>query len=159
MLLLKQTDPNLSSVIRNVGCFFRSSQVIAELICQNNLNAKQINEMWDWAKGKGYIDERNFMRASAPIINHAIKVLMGEESVNKKVFEVGTFKDGKLEYYKSVPPSMRHVDYLIQKIKTKYAAGTHFRVVDEKGHVIYDPDPRIESLGVFYSIIYCVVAS
>ena len=153
MNLLKQTDKRLLPVIQSIGCFFRSSQAIAEMESGKTLVPEQINEMWEWAKKAGYVDERNYMRASAPIANHAMKVL----GCNKKVYEVGTFSNGKTEFYKSIPPSMRKGDYYIQKIKTKYQAGTHFRMVDAKGNVIYDPDPRVECLGIFYSILYCVV--
>ncbi len=153
MQLLKQTQQNLYFIIQCIGCFFRSAQAIAELENKTALSAEQINEMWDWAKASGYIDEKNFMRASAPIANHTMKLF----GCKKKFYEVGTFQNGKIEYYKSIPPSMRRIDYCIQKIKTKYKAGTHFRVVDLKGNIIFDPDPRIEAVGVFYSILYCVV--
>lgn len=153
MQLLKQTEKGLLPIIQAVGCFFRSSQAIAEMKSGKALRASQINEMWVWAIESGYIDERNFIRASAPIANHAMKIL----GCNKKIYEVGTFSNGKTEYYKSIPPSMRKIDYCIQKIKTKYREGTHFRVVDIKGNVIFDPDPSVECLGIFYSILYCVV--
>lgn len=152
MHLLKQTEKELHPIIQSVGCFFRSSQAIAEIESKKILKPNQINEMWDWAKKAGYIDERNFMIASAPIANHTMKLL----DCNKKFYEVGTFANGKTEYYKSIPPSMRKINYCIQKIKTKYREGTHFRVVDFKGNVIFDPDPRVEPTGIFYSILYCV---
>lgn len=153
MELLKQTDKRLLPIIQAVGCFFRSAQAIAEQESGKTLSPEQINEMWNWAKKSAYIDERNFMRASAPISNRTMKVLC----CNKKVYEVATQSNGKIEFYKSIPPSMRRGDYYIQKIKTKYKAGTHFRVVDKDGNIIYDPDPNVECLGVFYSIVYCVV--
>ena len=153
MELLKQTDKRLSTVIREVGCFFRSAQAIAEMISGKSLTPDQINEMWEWAKKAGYIDDRNFMRASAPITNHTLKVL----GCNKKVYEVGTCRTGRDEYYPSVSRNMARADYRIQKIKTKYQAGTHFRVINSYERVLYDPDPSIESLGAFYQILYCVV--
>ena len=153
MEVLKQTDKRLLPIIQSIGCFFRSSQAIAEIESNKTLTSFQVNEMWDWAKKAGYIDERNFMRASAPIANHTMKIL----DCNKKFYEVGTFSNGKTEYYKSIPPNMRKIDYCIQKIRTKYREGTHFRVVDSKDNVIFDPDPRVEPTGIFYSILYCVV--
>ena len=153
MEFIKQTDKRLLPIIRQIGCFFRSAQAIAEMISGKALTPEQINDMWEWAKGVGYIDNKNFMRASAPITNHTLKLL----GCKKKVYEVGTLRNGREEYYPSVVKNMARADYRIQKIKTKYQAGTHFRVVNEYERVIYDPDPSIESLGSFYSILYCVV--
>ena len=153
MELLKQTDKRLLSVIREVGCFFRSAQAIAEMISGKALTPEQINEMWEWARKAGYIDEHNCMRASAPITNHTLKIL----GCNKKAYEVGTSRNGRDEYYPSIPEKMERADYRIQKIKTKYSVGTHFRVINGYGAVIYDPDPSIESLSTFYSILYCML--
>ena len=153
MELLKQTDKRLLSVIREVGCFFRSAQAIAEMISGKALIPEQINEMWGWAKKAGFIDDKNFMRASAPITNHTLKLL----GCNKKVYEVGTCRNGRDEYYPSVPKSLKRADYRIQKVKTKYQAGTHFRVINDYEYVLYDPDPKVESLGAFYQILYCVI--
>ena len=153
MNLLKQTDKRLLPIIQQIGCFFRSAQAIAEIISCKTLTAEQINEMWEWAKKAGYIDNKNFMRASAPITNHTLKLL----GCKKKIYEVGTSRNGREEYYPSVPKSLAHADFRIQKIKTKYQAGTHFRMVNEYEQVIYDSDPSVESLGAFYEILYCVV--
>ena len=88
MELLKQTDKRLSPVIQQIGCFFRSAQAIAEIISGKALTPEQINEMWEWAKKAGYIDNKNFMRASAPITTHTLKLL----GCKNKVYEVGILR-------------------------------------------------------------------
>ncbi len=153
MILLKQTDKNLLPVIQKVGCFFRSAEAIAEIAMNKNLRAVQINEHWLTEKEKGFIDANNCMLASAPIANRVLKIL---GNTKDKFFEVGIFKNGKTTFYESIPKEMQRADFLIQKIKTKYSIGTHFRVVDNAGQVIFDPDPSVEEKGIFYSILYCL---
>ncbi len=153
MELLKQTNYKLFPIIQNVGCFFRSAEAIAELAAKKSLTAEEINTQWLTEKQKGFITNDNCMRASAPIANRALKTL---GLTNLKFFEVGIFKNGKSEFYRSIPKRMRRADFLIQKVKTGTNIGTHFRVVDRMGNVIFDPDPRVKVTGIYYSILYCL---
>ena len=61
-----------------------------------------------------------------------------------------------MNYYGSVSDRMKRLPKsYIQKIKTNGTFGTHFRLIDYKGDVIFDPySPPVNVVSVFYSIVY-----
>lgn len=153
IVYIKQNDSRLKEPIPDIGCFFRSCGLIAEMKVKKALTDEQINELWDWAKGTGRINENDDVRDSASIATRALRVL-GDKG---RFIEVGLFKDGITQFY----PAYKNTDYaridaLIQKIKSNGRIGTHFRVVGKSGTVLEDPhEPPIKEYGIFYSILYC----
>ena len=150
--LLPQTNRKLLEEIQCIGCFFRSSQAIAEIEANRMLSTFQINTMWLWAKKVGIIDERNCMKSSAPIANKTLEVLGIK---GKKFVEVATSKMGEKTFYKSIPKNLQNPKYFIKKILTQFN-GTHFLVVDEKGKTIFDPDSSAKEVKEIYTICYSV---
>lgn len=148
--MIKQNHVKCYPVIQRVGCFCRSCGGVAEFITGQELSAEQINQLWDWGKHNGFIDLKDEIKASAPIINRALQVLGG----TGKVYEIGTFR-GKMNYYKGVSETMKkRPKYYIQKIQTANK-NAHFRIVNYDGKVIFDPyDPAPKAIKIEYSIIY-----
>ncbi|MGP1438293.1 MAG: hypothetical protein ACTTKH_04400 [Treponema sp.] len=149
---LLQTTKGILEEVKSIGCFFRSSQCIAEMLAQKTLTICQINNMWTWAKGQGLIDENLNMKASAPIANHTLEVL-GVRGM--KFYEIATSRGGIAEFYKSIPPYMKKPQYFIRKIKNQFG-GTHFLVVDSLGKTLFDPDPSVKEIKELYTILYTV---
>lgn len=148
---IKQNDPDCLPVMQKIGCFVRSCGLVAEYHTGKSLSAGQINELWETAKRKGFVNGSDDVVASAPIINLALRML-GDKG---RFIEVGIFAEGKTSYYPSVQEKYRSIDALIQKIKQSGPSGTHFRLVDKAGYLIEDPhDPEIKVKGICYSILY-----
>lgn len=150
--MIKQNDPRLKPVIQKMGCFVRSCGAVAEIKAGKTLSFRQINELWDWSKRKGYINKNDDVMRSAPIITKAYEML----GFKGLFLEIATFKDGKMNYYGSISESLkRYPKSYIQKIETDGEIGTHFRVVDFEGVKLFDPyEPDIEPKKILYSIVY-----
>lgn len=155
MIYVKQNDPACYPIIQHSGCFFRSCGLLAEFKTGELLTAEQLNNIWDWAKAIGYINRRDEITKSAEIANMFLRELGNQTG---RFIEVGTFSQGKVNYYpgiKKYNPELCRIDALIQKIKQGGPQGTHFRPVDKAGNVLEDPhEPAIKCLGIFYSILY-----
>ena len=150
--LLPQTNRKLLEEIQCIGCFFRSSQAIAELEANKTLDHFQINTMWLWAKTSGLIDEGLKLKESAPIANKTLEVLGVK---NKKFIEIATSKNGIPTYYKSIPKELQKPKYFIRKILNQFS-GTHFLVTDQNGKTIFDPDNSAIEVKEYYTILYAV---
>jgi len=151
---IKQNDSRLKEEIQKIGCFFISCAIVAQNTAGKELSAEQINSVWDWAKKTHRIDQNNNITDSASIINRFLRVL----EARGRFLEVGTFRDGRTQFYFAVSEKYRKIDALIQKIKQGGKSVTHFRVVDRKGALIEDPhEPPIKALDVYYSILYCFI--
>lgn len=151
--MIKQNDKRCLPVIQKIGCFVRSSGALAEFKTGKKLTAEQINELWKWAKKSGHINHDNVVKHSAPIATHALRMLGDEHG---QFIEIATFTKGKMNYYGSVTEDLKELPKsFIQKIKTEYTDGTHFRVVGPDGSVMFDPyEPPIKALDIYYSIVY-----
>lgn len=153
MTYVFQNDERLHPDIRKIGCFFRAALNMAEMKAGKALSSIQINRLWDMSKKYGFIgdlnNEKNCVIASAPIANMALQEL----SFYGQFVEVATFKDGEMDWYKSVKD--RRVDSYIQKIRQSGPSKTHFRCVDKLGNVIFDPYfPAIKPLSICYTICF-----
>lgn len=150
---LKQNTSGLYLDIQKVGCFFRSSCYMAEMVAERlgkpcRLSVDALNTLWDISVRFKYIVDRN-VKNSAKIANAALKML----NVPGKFTEVATFQDGEMKWYGAV--KNRRADFFIQKIKTKFEYGTHFRNVNYLGQLIWDPNkPQIQPQGIYYTICY-----
>lgn len=150
--MIKQTDKECLPVIQRIGCFVRACGHMAELVTGKELTAKQINELWTWAKESGHINHEDSVKHSAPIATKALQMLDGEG----QFFEIATFNKGKMNYYASVSEHLKFFPkFYIQKIKTNGPVGTHFVNVSFDGKLLFDPhEPEIKNQGVFYTIVY-----
>lgn len=149
MEYIPQNASGLYLSIQKIGCFFRSALNIGEVISGKALTKEQINKLWDYSKKVHYINDNDDVVSSAGIINLAIKELGGKG----RVTEVATFKDGVMNWYRSV--TVCRADYYIQKIKQGGPSKTHFWRVDKYGTVKYEPhNPPIKSLGPIHTICY-----
>lgn len=150
--MIKQNHPQCMPVIRKIGCFVRSCGALAELKTGRRLKASEINKLWIWAKSNGCVNRHDDVVESAPIATEALRIL-GDTG---RFVEIATFKDGELNYYKWVTPAMKQrKKWFIQKIKTNGEIGTHFRVVDHAGRLVFDPyDPECTVHGIFHSVVY-----
>lgn len=154
--MIKQNDKNCLPIVQSIGCFLRSCGAIAEIKEMKKLTAEQINELWEWAKKTNNIDFKNCVKHSAPIATQALRML---GNTNGNFIEVATFKKGVLKYYPSITENLkRSKKSYIQKIKTDSTIGTHFRVVDNCGELLFDPySPTVKVESIFYSIVYSYV--
>jgi len=151
---IKQNDGRLNATIQKIGCFFISCALVAQYKTEKVLNTDDIESVWQWAKETKRIDALDNIKDSASIINRFFKVLGGEGHF----CEVGTFRDGVVNWYPAVIQKHRHIDAVIQKIHQAGPSRTHFRLVNRKGEVIEDPhEPPIKSQGVYYSILYAFI--
>lgn len=151
---IKQNDERLLTAIREIGCFFRCCGIIAENATGKSLLPGQINSVWLWALENGHIDGEHNIRASAPIATKFLQTL-GESG--RKFVEVGTFADGRTQFYPGVSPGLRRIDALIQKYTQSGPSKYHFIVVDKEGRTVEDPhDPPIKKKCVLYSILYAL---
>ena len=151
--MIKQNDPECLPIVRKIGCFVRSCGAIAEIKELKKLTAEQINELWLWAKKSGNVDREDNVKHSAPIITHALRMLGNDTG---RFIEVATFRNGKMSYYASVPDELKSLPKAyIQKIKTNGEIGTHFRVINCLGELVFDPyEPEVKVQDIFYSIVY-----
>lgn len=151
--MVKQNDPKCLPIVRKIGCFVRACGAMAEFVTGEELTAEQINELWKWAKKSGNVDRDDLVKHSAPIATHALRMLGNERG---QFIEIATFTRGKMNYYASVGDGLKKCPkYYIQKIKTNGPEGTHFRNIDYKGDLMFDPHaPEIDATGIFYSIVY-----
>lgn len=151
--MVKQNDPKCLPIIRKIGCFVRSCGAIAELKEMKQLTAEQINELWAWAKRSGNVDHNDDVKHSAPIATHALRMLGNETG---RFIEVATFTRGRMNYYGSVTDELKQLPKsYIQKIKTNGTIGTHFRVINCAGDLLFDPyTPEVKVQDIFYSIVY-----
>ena len=148
---IKQNDLNCLPVVRKIGCFLRSCGLVAEYKTGEKLSANDINNLWHFAKEHKYIDDKDDVKQSAPIITRALRILGQDKG---RFIEVGTFSDGVIFWYPSIPSELRQADALIQKVETENK-NSHFRVVDVKGCLIEDPyipTPKVKKIK--YSILY-----
>ena len=144
--LIKQNAEGLLKDIQEVGCFFRSALAMTEIKEKTTLTIGEINSAWVAACQKGYIVNR-CIKQSAPIAN--LVALKG------RWIEIGTFHDGKVDFYPSVAEKFRQIDALIQKRRMDTEIGTHFVVVDRRGKTVFDPyEPTLRFSGIAYSILY-----
>lgn len=150
--MIKQNDPRLKPVIRKIGCLVRSCGAVAEIKAGRELDAEQINCLWDWAKNSGNVGKDNCVKKSAPIINKALAAL----GCPGKFVEVATFRDGKMDWYLGVGEALKNSEKAyIQKVAADNEAGTHFRVVDFRGEILFDPyEPSPKAKKILYSIVY-----
>lgn len=150
--MIKQNHPQCMPIVRRIGCFVRCCGALAELKTGKRLTANQINKLWVWGKLEGVIDRNDNVRESAPIATEALRVL-GDSG---RFVEVATFKDGSMNWYRWVTPAMREKKkWFVQKIKTNGKIGTHFRVVDNAGRLVFDPyEPECTVQGVFHTVVY-----
>jgi len=149
---LSQNASGLYLSIQKIGCFFRAACNIAEDATGKALNVVQLNKIWDVAHELRYINANDCVINSAAIANLALKELKNYKGL---VYEVGTFRDGEVHYYPSIPEGSRRGDYFIQKISQNGPSKTHFRRVDKFGNVLFEPHyPAINPTGVYYTIIY-----
>ena len=154
MEYIKQNDSRLNERIQKIGCFFISCADVAQMKTGKALTTLQIEETWKWAKEAKRIDALENIVDSASIINRFLKIL-GDSG---HFCEIGTFRDGKTEFYPAIKQKHRHIDALIQKIAQGGKGKTHFRVVNNRGEVLEDPHtPPIKALGVYYSILYAYI--
>jgi hypothetical protein len=161
--LLPQNHPDHLHIIQNSGCFFRSSQAIAEVAGGKALSADQINEMWAWGRNREFviggkvtklINMNNELNASAIIANRTLEVL----GVRGRFLEVGTKKNGTCTWYPWTDnsPSLQRGDAFIQKINQNGPQKIHFRLANDDDSLLWDPhDPEIKSQGVIYTIVFC----
>lgn len=151
--MIKQNNPECLQIIQKIGCFVRSCGAIAELKEMKQFTANQINELWLWAKKSGNIDHNDDVKHSAPIATHALRMLGNETG---RFVEVATFKNGRMNYYASIPDSWKTLPKsYIQKVKTDGQIGTHFRVINCEGGLLFDPyEPEVKVQDLFYSIVY-----
>ena len=78
---------------------------------------------------------------------------------NKRVYEVGLFKDGKTIQYEQVEnnPSWKQIDALIQKGITVNGT-TNCAIVDKRGNKMFDPNYPITTFKTIeYSILYRII--
>lgn len=155
MNLIFQNDPACKERVRKIGCFVRSCGAIAELRKGKALTAEQINTLWDWAKATGNVNREDNVGRSAPIATKALRMLGDKGSF----MEIGTFREGKLTIYPSVTSGLKSAPRsFIQKVTTGGTFGTHFRVVDFAGRVIFDPyNPPPEPRSIVYSVVYAYI--
>ena len=154
MKLIKQTDKRLNERIQKIGCFFISCADVAQMKTGRELTPEQIEDVWQWAHYASRIDGEDNVKDSASIMNRFLRVL-GDTG---HFCEVGTFRNGKTQFYPAIREQNRHVDALIQKIAQGGPSKTHFRVVDNAGNVLEDPhEPPIKEQGIFYSILYAYI--
>ena len=154
MKYLKQTDEKLNEEIQEFGCFFRCCTNIAEREVGKSLSADQINCLWKIAHYEGWIIGDD-LKKMTPLIEYTINMLTKK---NIDVYEVGTFKHGKVEYYGWTNNYKQYHDfnYLIQKIKTGNN-NDHYRLVDKRGRVIFDPyHPAPKVREIYYSILFLI---
>lgn len=150
--MVKQNHPQCMPIIRRVGCFVRSCGALAELKTGRRLKPKEINKLWIFGKSSKLIDRNDNVIESAPLATEALRVL-GD---NGRFIEIATFKNGVMNYYSWVTPQMKEKKkWFIQKIKTNGQIGTHFRVVNHEGKLIFDPyEPECTVQSIFYSVVY-----
>lgn len=150
--MIKQNHPQCMPIIRSVGCFVRSCWALAELKTGRRLKANEINKLWIFGKSSNLIDHNNNVKESAPLATEALRVLGDSGSF----VEIATFIEGKMNYYSWVTPAMKErKKWFIQKIKTNGKIGTHFRVVNKEGKLIFDPyEPECTVQSIFYSVVY-----
>lgn len=156
---IKQNTPGLYPDIQKIGCFFRAAVRMAEFVAEELemkkplLSSKEINELWDIAKTKGYINKNNDVTNSAAIANEALRKLNVKKSA--RFVEVALFKDGKMQWYRGVPENKRLSEFYIQKIAQSGPNKTHFRNISYCGELLWDPhEPAIIRRGVYYTICY-----
>lgn len=151
--MIKQNDPGCYPIVQKIGCFVRSCGAVAEIKELRQFTAEQINELWLWAKKSGNVDRNDDVKHSAPIMNHALRMLGNDTG---KFIEIATFKNGRMNYYASVPDELKILPKAyIQKIKTDGEIGTHFRVINCLGELLFDPyEPEVKVVDIFYSIVY-----
>lgn len=154
--MIKQNDLRCMTVIRRIGCFVRSCGAIAEIKTGRELTAHQINLLWVWAKKRGHVNEHDDVVESAPIINEALRVLGGRG----RFVEIGTkYPDKETSYYGWVGLDLIEGEkFFIEKIRTHGKFKTHFRVVNERGKLVFDPyEPSVHVVGSFHTIVYAYI--
>ena len=148
---IKQNDKRLYKVINKVGCFFRSCLLVAEYKENKELTSEQINNLWKYSKEHGYINDKDDVVKSTPIINQTLKELGNTKG---HYYECATFKDGVIFWYPAISKDLRRIDSYIQKVQTANI-NTHFRVVNKYGDLIEDPyTPECRIKKIYYSICY-----
>ncbi len=154
---LKQNDEGLHDDIRRIGCFWRSGLHIAELMSGEKFQAAcELNILWNDSLDEVLIDSSlDLYKGVVPIIQLGLDYF----GCNRKIVEVGTFSSGETSYYgwyRNEPILNPGERFYIQKVKLGdlHQEPYHYRVVDNRGEVMFDPyDPTIEPVGIKYSII------
>lgn len=152
--MIFQDNKNNLEVIQKVGCFFCCACELAELVTTKNLTSEILNKLWNESKKLGIIDGDNRLVACQDLATLSLREL-GDEG---KFIEIATFEQGQFNWYKWVKRNLKNKKlYFIQKIKTnENEIGTHFRIVDKKGFVLYDPYSKgVKCEKVFYSVVLC----
>lgn len=156
MEYLKQNSNGVKAPIRTIGCFYRSCLWIAEKETGKAFTASQINELWDSARERNYIDINFDLVHPDRLITLALRELGDDKTT---AYQIGIFSSGELSYWNWVNenPEYKRIDYFIQKIKSpeNYNSLYHFRVVNNRGIVIFEPySTAICPAGIEYSTLY-----
>ena len=152
MELIFQNDGRLSEVIQKVGCFIRSCGACAELHEDKELTAEQINSLLHYGRAKKIIDNKNNLLESAPLMTKALRLLGNQKGY---FAEVGIKRGGKISLYPWAEKRGISPDTFIQKIRQNGPNKYHFRVVNRKEELVFDPhNPEIKCQGVEYTICY-----
>lgn len=149
---IKQNDKRLNKHMQQTGCFVRSCMHIAEIETGRVLTAEQIERIHSEAVRRNFVKDFTTVQDPAGIINITFKEL-GYKKLSSR--QIGIFQNGKTDYW--VNTEDQRNDYFIQKIRTNSSYGTHFRVVDFKGDVIFDPwNGGLKEKSIEYSTIYII---
>ena len=156
---IKQNDPGMYDEIAHIGCFWRVGMKIAEEISQQRFSrAEELNALWAESAAQGLmVDSGSGMelhRGVVPIIHRGLDYF----DCPKRVWEIGLFKQGEMQYYgfykdQMPAPGKR---WYVQKIALGpgHVEPYHYREVDKYGKLRFDPyHPALKPHGIEYSII------
>jgi len=124
-----QNDPKLHEDIQRVGCLYLSLVRMVEVEHGTPMDIPFVNEIWEQSKLRGFVSASNMMRNPDGVIR-----LLGG-----KLAQVGQQKAGINTFWQWAKGPLQEYRYMVEKVKTPGPVGTHFRLCDKDGVLIYDP--------------------
>jgi hypothetical protein len=127
--MVLQNNDNLIDDIQRVGCLYLSLARMVEIEHNLTHNPMTLNTVWQESKSRGFINPDNSMRSPDQVIR-----LLGGNLV-----QVGQDRKGVVVFWGWASGTYRNYRYKVEKVLTYGAEGTHFRLCDRDGKLIYDP--------------------
>ena len=134
--MVLQNNEALFEEIKRVGCLFLSLMRIAELEANVEFTPPQINAIWSICKVKRHLDRHLVCKNPDGVIKEFF-YLAGKPKITT-IAQVGIEKQGKRTYWEWAKKVYEDYSYKIEKVKTYGEIGTHFRLCDKQGELIYD---------------------
>lgn len=152
--MVSQKTNGLLQPIQKAGCYFLSLLKIVEILSGKNYTVSEINALYQIFVNLKWLKPDCSIVKPDEITGDCLARL----GINKKVFQVGVYKDGKTTFWAWVNDKQKAFEYVVIHYATTGQQGSHFVLANRERNIIYDSyglysysNPIVKE--VFYKVI------